>query len=447
MDINILLNRLKAIVGDNSVTTEEFILQTYTNDFSVSPSVVPLAVVRPGTTEQISNIVKFANENKIPISPRGGGSAQEGGCLAVEGGIVIETLRMDRILKIDEENSTVTVEAGITFGKLMAALEKKGWKIGIAPSGALAGTVGAHLSRPGVGWGNVKYVSQGDQVLGVKAVLPMGDIVSTGTAANPHSEVFFRYALGPDLTGLFIGAEGVYGIVAEATLRMYPYPEEIYLERFSVKGLKDAVSIFREIAIHNLTCFISAPFINSNEIVFDINIEGFKKEVEAKKEEVRKIINKYSDVKFLGSDESLKFWENRWYNTGLEFVDGIAGVINFFLPYSKIELGINEMRILIDKHGVTKYVQQLFPGPTGSEVVALLFHNPSDKEELNKIYSAMEEMMSKALILGGAPYSKGRQWAPFLKEEMEETGYWSMSKTIKMALDPNGIMNPGVIGF
>ena len=82
--------------------------------------------------------------------------------MAVDGGIVLETLRLNKILKIDEENGYVTVEAGVTFGRLMAELEKRGWKIGIAPSGALAGTEGAHLSRPGVGWGNIRYVTQGD---------------------------------------------------------------------------------------------------------------------------------------------------------------------------------------------------------------------------------------------------------------------------------------------
>ncbi|MBS3968531.1 MAG: FAD-binding oxidoreductase, partial [Clostridia bacterium] len=137
MDVGILVKELAEIVGSKNVTAEDFILLTYTNDFSVSPSSKPLLVVRPRTTEEVAGIMKYANEHKLPVSPRGGGSAQEGGCLAGQGGIVLETLRMDRILNIDEENGTVTVEAGVTFGRLMDTLEKKGWKIGIAPSGAL----------------------------------------------------------------------------------------------------------------------------------------------------------------------------------------------------------------------------------------------------------------------------------------------------------------------
>ena len=181
--------------------------------------------------DEIAAILRLANEFNVPVSPRGGGSAQEGGCQS-EGGIILETLRLDKILDINEDAGTVTVECGVTFVRLMTILEERGWKIGIAPSGAMAGTVGAHISRPGVGWGNVKYVTQGQQVLGLKAVLPTGEIVETGTAANPAASSFFRYALGPDLAGLFIGAEGAMGIVTEITLRIYPWPEKIYLERY-----------------------------------------------------------------------------------------------------------------------------------------------------------------------------------------------------------------------
>lgn len=440
-------NQLAGIVGANNVTVEKFILNTYTNDFGVSRPTMPVAVVRPGTVAEIQKIMEFANKYKIPVSPRGGGSAQEGGCLAVDGGIVLETLRLNKILAVDEKNATVTVQGGVTFGKLMGTLEKKGWKIGVAPSGALAGTVGAHLSRPGVGWGNIKYVSQGEQVLGVKAVLPLGEVVSTGTAANPQADTFFRYALGPDLTGAFIGAEGALGIVTEATLRMYPWPEEVFLERFTTKDVQTAIEIFREIATNNLTCYISAPLVKPGHVLFDINIEGFKDEVKLRKMRVRKLIEKYQGVEFKGSDEPNEFWSYRWYNTGLEFREGIAGVVNYFLPFDKLEVGLQAMREIITKFAVKNYVQQLFPGPSGSEVVALLFHYPGDREEFAKIHAAMKEMMERALALGGAPYSKGRQWAPYLQKHMQDTGYWWMAKAVKKAVDPNNIMNPGVIGL
>jgi len=446
MDKEIVRQKLAEIVGPEYVTDERFILLTYTKDFGIQPPRWPAFVVRPGTAEETAAVLRLANELQIPVSPRGGGSAQEGGCQS-EGGIVIETLRLDDIVEIDEDTATVTVEAGITFGKLMTRLEERGWKIGIAPSGALAGTVGAHLSRPGVGWGNIKYVSQGEQVIGLKAVLPTGEIVSTGTAANPASDSFFRYALGPDLAGLFIGAEGAFGVVTEATLRMYPWPQSIYLERYIGTDLSDAIDIFREIARHALVCYISVPVIKPGMVLFDVNVEGDQTEVDHMIERIRDIVSRYETVSFEGPEAPQKFWEYRWFNTGEEFKDGIAGAVNYFLPFEKLEEATYVMREIMERHEIIRYAQQLFPEPTGSEHVSLLFHHPDDHEEYQKIESAVDEMMDTALAMGGAPYSKGRQWGPHLERHLGDTGYWSMLKSLKQAVDPNRIMNPGVLGL
>lgn len=446
MDKKKILKRLTEIVGPKYVTDKRFILMTYTQDFGVHEPLWPAFVVRPGTTQEIAEILKLANEVKIPVSPRGGGSAQEGGCLS-EGGIVLETLRLDKILEINADRGTVTAEAGVTFVKLMNALEQKGWKIGIAPSGAMSGTLGAHVARPGVGWGNIKYVTQGEQVIGLKAVLPTGRIVKTGSAANPNASSFFRYCLGPDLTGLFIGAEGAFGVITEVTLRMYPLPEEIYLERYVTSNLHDAIDIFREIALHNLVCYISVPVIRSGSIIFDVNIEGGKEEVKTSLNKVREIIIKHPSVRLEGPEAPREFWENRWFNAGKEFKEGIAGAVNFFLPFERLEEATYVMREIMEKHNIKKYAQQMFPEPTGSEHVNLMFHHPDDKEEYTKIHHAMEEMMNKALELGSAPYSKGRQWASALKAHLGNTGYWEALEAVKQTMDPNHIMNPGVLGL
>ena len=447
MDSKEIVKNLAEIVGSANVTDELFIREAYSQDFATYPASVPTAVVRPRTTEEVSAIMKFCNENKIPVSPRGGGSAQEGGCLAVPGGIVLETLRMNTIIEMDKTNNTVTVEAGVTFASLLEKLEQNGQKIGVLPSGAIPGTIGAHMSRPGVGWGNIKYSSQGDQVLGVTAVLPNGDIVKTGTAANPNADTFYRYCQGPDLTGLFIGAEGAYGIVTEATLRTYAKPEVIYLERFVGTDLHDIVDVFQQIAFNELTCYVSCPVIKEGFILFDINIEGYKDQVEVMLGHVHDIIDKYDTIESKGTEAPTNYWPDRWYHAGEEFEDGIAGPINYFLPYDKLEEATLIMRGIMDKYGVKTYSQQMFIGPSCSEHVSLMFHRPNDKEEIAKIDKACDEMMKKSLEMGGCPYSKGRLWAPYLKENMEGTGYWKFAQYLKKCIDPNNIMNPGVVGL
>lgn len=443
-----LMAQLAEVVGSQYVTDEDLMLRAYSQDFGIMPARLPDIVVRPKTTEDVSAVVKIANAFKVPVIPRGGGSAQEGGCIAPDGGIIIETLRMEDIIEIDELNATVTCQAGIIYVKLLDELEAKGWKIGIVPSGALAGTPGAHIARPGIGWGNIKYISSGDQVLGVKAVLPNGDIVETATAANPTGDVFYRYAIGPDMTGLFVGAEGAFGIITECTMRMFRYPEKIYLERFSTADLPTAIELFRQLATQNLVVYISAPLVRPGEsILFDINVEGVPHEVDVRAQRVRELILSFPGIESLGTEMPQKFWEYRWYLTGDEFKDGIAGVVNFFLPFDKLESATHEMKAIMDRHGVNKYVQQLFPGPTSCEHVNLLFFHPDDTAEREKIRVAMDEMMDRALAMGGAPYSKGRQWAPHLEKHLGDTGYWRLTHAIKQALDPNGIMNPGVVGL
>ena len=447
MDSKEIVKSLSEIVGKDHVTDEAFIMEAYSQDFATYPPSLPVAVVRPRTTQEVSEIMKFCNEHKIPVSPRGGGSAQEGGCLAAPGGIVLETLRMNTIIEMDKTNNTVTVECGVTFASLMDKLEKNGQKIGVAPSGAIPGTVGAHMSRPGVGWGNIKYSSQGDQVLGVTAVLPNGDIIKTGTAANPNADTFYRYCKGPDLTGLFIGAEGAYGVVTEVTLRTYAFPEEIYLERFVGTDLHDVVDLFQKIAFHELTCYVSCPVINEGFILFDINIEGFKDENQVRLKRVRELIAQYPTITAKGPEAPMNFWKDRWYHTGEEFEDGVAGPVNYFLPYDKLEEATLIMRGIMNKYGIKKFSQQMFIGPSCSEHVSLMFHYPNDKEEYAKISKACDEMMKKSLELGGCPYSKGRLWGPYLEENMGNTGYWKFAKQLKRWLDPNNIMNPGVLGL
>jgi glycolate oxidase len=449
MDYGAILKRLADVVGPQYVSDKPFVLKAYSRDFGTMPASVPNLVVRPKTTEEVSEIVKIANAYKVPVVPRGGGSAQEAGSTPpAGGGITIETLRMNQILEIDETNGTVTCQAGITYVSLMNTLELRGWKIGIAPSGAMTGTPGAHISRPGVGWGNIKYVSSGDQALGLKVVLPNGDIVSTGSAANPNSDVFFRYGLGSDLTGLFIGAEGAFGIMTECTLRMYPFPEKIYLEAYKTADLVSAVSLFRELAINTLVCYVSVPVIKPDELViFHYNVEGDEEDVERRVKKIRALIARHPDIECLGTEGVNKFWNYRWFLTGEEFKEGVAGAVNYFLPFDKLVAATYDMKRIIDRHGIKAYAQQMFPEPHGSEHVSLMFHHPDDMEERAKVWDAMQEMMDRALELGGAPYSKGRQWAPHLEKHLGNTGYWRLQKAIKQMLDPNYIMNPGVIGL
>jgi len=182
-------------------------------------------------------------------------------------------------------------------------------------------------------------------------------------------------------------------------------------------------------------------------VIFHYNVEGDVDEVEWRVKKIRGLIAKHPDMECLGTEGVQQFWNGRWFLTGEEFKEGIAGAVNYFLPFDKLVDATWEMKRIMDRHGIQTYVQQMFPEPHGSEHVSLLFHRNDDMAERAKVWAAVQEMMDRALELGGAPYSKGRQWGPYLEKHMQDTGYWRLQKAIKAMLDPNHIMNPGVIGL
>jgi FAD/FMN-containing dehydrogenase len=164
-------------------------------------------------------------------------------------------------------------------------------------------------------------------------------------------------------------------------------------------------------------------------------------------DKIRNLVMSHPGIEYKGPEGPQRFWNNRWYMTGEEFKDGIAGAVNYFLPFDKLEQATYAMKEIMDRHRIKAYAQQMFPEPTGSEHVSLMFHRPDDKEERAKVLDALHEMMDKALEMGGAPYSKGRQWGPYLQKHLGNTGYWRLLTSIKATLDPNHIMNPEVIGL
>ncbi|MFC1944071.1 FAD-binding oxidoreductase [Chloroflexota bacterium] len=212
------------IVGVKYVADSEYAVWAYSKDSSGFPARVPGIVVRPESTEEVSQIVKLANRERVPIIPRGGG-CQYGGWPPGEPGktICIDLTRMRNVIEVNEVNKTVRVEAGITGTELETRMREKGFCVHTVQSPSDSVTVGGFICGESGGGGGAESSALGPNwpfVLGVKAVLPNGDIVETGTRTNSRAKIYSRLGHGPDLTGLFIGSMGIFGIVTEATFRI-----------------------------------------------------------------------------------------------------------------------------------------------------------------------------------------------------------------------------------
>lgn len=221
-NIDKIYEELIKIVGPNRVSGEEFELYAYSRDLSLAKPKLPSFVVRPEKNEEIVEIVKLANEQKIPIYIRGYGCSHWAAWLPLHGGILLDMTNMDKIISIDEENMVAVVESGCTWFKLMEELRKRKLTYLSSEMGGPAMTVGGSIIKCGGGpYGTCKFGFHGQfDILGLEVVLPTGEVVKTGSWAMSNIHPFRREGLGPDVTGLLIGSEGMLGIATKIALRI-----------------------------------------------------------------------------------------------------------------------------------------------------------------------------------------------------------------------------------
>jgi glycolate oxidase len=231
------IHQLVAIVGSDNVATSTVDRITHSFD-ATQRRFMPDVVVHPGSTEEISRIVRLANNEKIPVLPRGAGSGFSGGSLPVHGGIVLVMTRMNHILEIDADNLIAVVEPGVVTGDLQREVERVGLFYPPDPASKDFSTLGGNIAECAGGPRCVKYGVTRDYVLGLTVVTPTGDIIHTGGRT-------MKNVVGYDLTRLFVGAEGTLGVVTQIILRLLPKPEarKTMLVAFaSIEGATQAVS-------------------------------------------------------------------------------------------------------------------------------------------------------------------------------------------------------------
>jgi len=217
---------IENIVSSEYITDKDFMKAAYSRNVDPAfPDRWADMIIRPETTEEVSEIVKVANRYKIHMVPRGGGADLVGGSVS-EGGILMDLTRMNKIIEINESDFYCEVECGVTWGALLSELQAKGLTTGIiGPGSGYSATIGGGLSNSTAGFGSTKYGLVPDICLGVEVVLPnpQGTIIRTGSAANKYAAPFCRYGVAPDFTGLFMGDVGVMGIKTKAFLRLFPH--------------------------------------------------------------------------------------------------------------------------------------------------------------------------------------------------------------------------------
>jgi len=449
---------LRKIVGDNNVLEFPEDVLPYTLDASIIYKGTPVCVVRPHSTEEVSKIVKFANENKIPVVPRGAGTNLVGAVVPPNGGIVVDLTGMNRILEINTVDLMCTVEAGVVHAKLESELAKYGLFWPPDPGSSDSCTMGGVIAMNAGGMRALKYGTTRDWVLGLKVVLPNGEIIKTGSKT-------FKGNAGYDLTRLFVGSEGTLGIITEATLKLRPIPEaegriSAYFDNIEKAGVAvskiymagivpAAMELMDRSVIIAVNKWLGKKFPEMDAYLI-VSVDGSKEEVEALSNKVERVLKESGASQVLRAttqEEFNEIWLIR--SEGATALPNITGKMNVThdvcVPISKLPEVFKEIRRICEKYGIP--VAILSHAGDGN-VHAIFSVNLKDPEEVAKAKKAHDEMCRYIIKIGGTisgEHGIGIDKAELLVEEVGSVAM-ELMRGIKRLLDPNNIMNPGKMG-
>ena len=451
-----VVEKLKDLVGEDRVLTsmEERICYSYD---ATNQKFLPEAVVFPLSPQEISSILKLANEHKFPVVPRGAGSGFSGGSLPTKGGIVISLEKMNRIIEIDPENFTALVEPGVVNIDLQMAAGKYGLFFGPDPSSFRFCTIGGNIGECAGGPRAVKYGVTREHVLALEVVLPTGEIIHTG--ARPIKSV-----VGYDLTRLFVGSEGTLGIVTKALLRLLPLPEETQLLLAIFKKLYDAGKAVSSIMkgkilpsalefmdIMSIRCVeesLNLGIPEEAEALLLIEIDGDKGSVERHVEEVKTICFQERALKVdVARDkrEQKALWNiRRAISPALVRLKPYKINEDVAVPRSKIPEFIEGISEIGKKKNVI--IANFGHAGDGNIHINVMVDN-KDPDELKRGKEAIEEIFNLTLSLGGTlsgEHGIGIAKSAYIGMELEPSVIEIMKK-IKDIFDPNNILNPGKV--
>ena len=446
--------KLIEIVGADHFTDEIEELVPYSYDASMNVH-RPDAAVWPESTEQIAEIVKLANEYKIPVVPRGAGTSLSGGVIPIKGGIILDLSRMNRILEISVENRYARVQAGVVCDDLNRQLAKHGFTFPPDPASSTVATIGGNVATNAGGIKGAKYGTTRDYVLGLQVVLPTGEVMHTGSYT-------MKCVSGYDLAKLFIGAEGTLGVITEVTLKINPLPRHAMTAVATYAKLEDAgKAIFQTMTsgvLPSVMEILDKATLKSIKENTDLDLpqaeamiltetDGYTwEEVEAQMEVVLRILkqNNPSLIKTAKDEkERLGLWKARksayatLARTSTSFVlDDVT------VPISRIP----ELLVGIQEIGRQYGLQVATYGHAGDGNLhpQILYdeYNPVSVEKMEKVEEAIFHL---AISLKGTltgEHGIGLSKANYMTLEHDSVEM-ALMRQIKRTLDPNNIMNPG----
>jgi glycolate oxidase len=452
-----IVNQLENIVGKDSILTAKEDLATYSYDGTTTWAHPPDVVVLPSSTAQISAIMKLANENRIPVTPRGAGTNISGGSIPIKGGIVLCTTKMNRVLNISKANLTATVEPGVVLQDLNTLLTKENLFYPPDPQSFLTCTIGGTIAENSGGPLCIKYGVTKHYVLGLEVVLPDGYILNVGGST-------VKNRTGYDLVPLFTGSEGTLGIITKITLRLIPKPaarktimaifDDMTLagnvvSRILAQGIVPAkIEFVDNFVIRRIEekMQIGLP-VDANTMLL-IDADGSLAAVESEAQQILDLLHGGgAQLARLAKDENEAnvYWKAR--SAGFAAIYSAARTViaeDVTVPRDRLSDFIKKLDEISKKSG---FAIVLIGHAGDGNIHPSVFTNSREKEDLDRLQDTLTAIFEAALELGGTlsgEHGIGLEKQRLLSKALDPMAI-SLMKRIKALFDPNNIMNPDKI--
>jgi glycolate oxidase len=447
---------LRALVPQEGVISEEVERRAYESDGLTAYRQIPLAVVLPSTTEQVSQVLRYCREHKVKVVPRGAGTSLSGGALPLVDGIILGMGKFNRVLDVDYENRCVVVQPGVTNLGITLAVQDAGFYYAPDPSSQIACTIGGNVAENSGGVHCLKYGLTTNNVLGIEVVLMNGEVIRLG---GKHLD-----AEGYDLLGVMIGSEGLLGVVTEVTVRILPKPPGARALLLGFPSSESAGNCVAEIigagiipsgmemmdrpAIHAAEAFVSAGYPLDVEALLIVELDGCTPEVDHLIGEVEWIArrNEAVSVRVSSSEqERLGFWAGR--KAAFPAVGRISPdyyCMDGTIPRRRLPEVLARMREMSQRYGLR--VANVFHAGDGN-LHPLILYDANQPGELERAEAFGADILKLCVQVGGVltgEHGVGVEKRDLMGSMFSETDLQHQER-LKCAFDADGLLNPGKV--
>src|SRR3954451_7721972 len=451
-----IVQRLREIFSGEGVLVTEGEMLAYESDGLSAYRQIPIAVVLPSTTDQVSKVLRLCDQEKVKVVPRGAGTSLSGGALPLTDGILLGMGKFNRILDIDFENRTVTAQPGVTNLAITRAVEHEGFYYAPDPSSQIACSIGGNVAENSGGVHCLKYGLTTNNVLGLEMVLMSGEIIRIG---GKHLD-----AEGYDLLGIITGSEGLLGVITQVTVRILKKPEtaravlvgfpsseaagECVSRIISAGIIPGGMEMMDKPAIHAVEEFVHAGYPLDVEALLIVELDGPAAEVDHLLERVEAIAREHgaTEVRVSTSeDERLLFWAGR--KAAFPAVGRISPdyyCMDGTIPRAKLPLVLKRTRELSEQFGLR--VANVFHAGDGN-LHPLILYDANKPGELERTEAFGAEILKLCVEVGGVltgEHGVGvekRDLMPAMFSEID----LNQQQRLKCAFDAKGLLNPGKV--